>query len=360
MDINKIDNNFCTSFKEPADLVWHDSLDKPFKTYGVFYSSKEEIYRRIEKEIAETVNDGVLFLSTNTAGGRIRFITNSPYIVIGVINEFIVPSSHMSVEGMQGLSFFYDHKFGGAIMPTYDEIKKGDPNLGGDSLIKFSGIVYPEYKNKECLIEIYMPLYASPKHIYIVLKDDAMIKEAPPYRNELPVVFYGSSITQGGCADKSSDDYINLLSRKLDIDVLNLGFSGSALGEETIANYIASKKASAYVIDYHHNAPTIEHLCKTHYHLYKAIRNKNKTTPIIMCTTPSIIEVIDPKNQIIIDSFNKAKENGDNNVYLVDFWGVFGSDAKDQLGSVDGCHPNSLGYLRMADKLYPILEKILK
>ena len=48
-------------------------------------------------------------------------------------------------------------------------------------------------------IIINFPLYNGVESLYIGLSDGCTLKEAPAYSIELPMVFYGSSITQGGC-----------------------------------------------------------------------------------------------------------------------------------------------------------------
>ena len=149
----------------------------------------------------------------------------------------------------------------------------------------------------------------------------------------------------------------------LNTEILNLGFSGSALAEQNMADYIASIKSSIYVLDYDHNAPNAEYLKKTH-SLYQTVRSRNPHSPIIMMTMPTIegYENRDwnkSRRQVIFDSYNKAKELGDDNVYLVDCYGCFGEVGLRECGTVDDCHPNSLGFLRMYQKLLPLMEKLL-
>ena len=89
-------------------------------------------------------------------------------------------------------------------------------------------------------------------------------KSPTPYVVEKPIVFYGSSITEGGCASRVTNAYPALLSKWLNADYINLGFSGSAKGEIPVAEFIAEQSMSAFVYDYDHNAPNPEHLAATH------------------------------------------------------------------------------------------------
>lgn len=113
-----------------------------------------------------------------------------------------------------------------------------------------------------------------------------MLKQAPKYAVKKPVVYYGSSITQGACASRPGNCYESILSRRLDCDYINLGFSGSAKGEDAIVDYIIGLDMSVFVMDYDYNAPTPEHLEKTHSKMFKAIRAEHPTLPIIIMPRP--------------------------------------------------------------------------
>lgn len=365
MDIKKIDKNFDTSFTLPQDAEWFNVLEQPFSIHGVFYSKEEGLFRRVEKEVAEATNPGVEQLSKHTAGGRIRFITNSPYVVFRVEETFETPFSHMTIAGKCGVTLFANNKFSGTVMPSYEQIATADPNRGGNSTIVYDGIKYPFIGNgEEYLAEIYMPLYSPVKSFHVGLKKGCTLKQPTPYKHTAPVLFYGSSITQGGCASKTCDDYVNRLCRMLNTEILNLGFSGSAKAEQVMADYIASKKPSVFVLDYDHNAPDAEHLKNTHFNLYQTVRKANPTTPIIIMTMPTIEGYQDrpynaPRREQIFNSYNKAKQLGDDNLYIIDCYGCFGESTCGECGTVDDCHPDSLGFLRMAERIYPILNKLL-
>ena len=364
MDIKKIDKNFDTTFLPPEDIEWFSVREWPFSLYGVFYAEEEGVYRRLPKEIAGATNEGVAYLSKNTAGGRIRFITNSPYIAVRVEEPFESPFSHMTIAGKCGVSLFTNDKFAGTIMPSYEQISKADSALGRNGEIIFDGIKYPDEKGNVYQTEIFLPLYSAVNNIYVGLQKGSVLQESKPYKHTSPVLFYGSSITQGGCASKPGDDYVNRLCRMLNTEILNLGFSGSALAEKVMADYIAGQNPSVFVLDYDHNAPNAEYLQKTHFALYETVRRAHPTKPIILMTMPTI-EGYEEKTwhkarrEEILKSFTKAKSQGDENVYLVDCYGCFGSMEGGECGTVDDCHPNSLGFLRMAERMYPVLDKLL-
>ena len=125
-------------------------------------------------------------------------------------------------------------------------------------------------------------MYSNVKKLHIGLQENSIVKEATSYVNTKPIVYYGSSITQGGCPSRPGMSYQAIISRKFNCDYINLGFSDYALAEEDMIDYIKNLDMSIFVYDYDHNAPMVEYLKKTHEKMFNAIRNENPTMPIIM------------------------------------------------------------------------------
>ena len=177
----------------------------------------------------------------------------------------------------------------------------------------------------------------------------------------MPVVYYGSSITQGGCASRPGMAYQNIISRWYNCDHINLGFSGNAKGEDAIAEYIAGLKMSVFVYDYDHNAPNVEHLKKTHKRMFDIIRGKNPNLPIIIVSMPKYPltnnEVL--RREVIKETYKTAKSQGDNNVYFIDGCEMMRFKGGNE-ATVDNCHPTDLGFRRMADWIGEAVGKALK
>lgn len=207
---------------------------------------------------------------------------------------------------------------------------------------------------------INFPSYCDVISLEVGIETDAEITEGEVYKNELPVVFYGSSITQGGCSSRAGNTYQNVISRRLGIDFLNLGFSGGCKAEETIVEYLSTLKMSTFVCDYDHNAPNTTYLRETHFPLYEKIRSKNPNLPYVMISLPGYRNnpTAEERRRIIIDSYERALALGDRNVYFIDGRDFFTAPYED-LCTVDRCHPNDLGFALMADKIGAVLSKIL-
>jgi hypothetical protein len=276
------------------------------------------------------------------------------------------PFSHMTIVGKYGISLFANDRFFGTVMPSFSQLVKADPAYGGTGTIIYDGMKQVGSFGTEVYeATVMLPLYSELSEMLIGLKKGCVLRAPKEYTYKKPVLFYGSSITQGGCSTKPGDDYINRVARKLDTDYINLGFSGSARAEQVMADYIASIDASVYVLDYDHNAPSIEHLANTHYPLYETVRRAHPTAPIIVMTMPTLegyekLKWYGERHKIIIDSYEKGRAAGDENLYFVDCFGCFGEMYGGECGTMDITHPDSLGFLRMAERVYPVLKEILE
>ena len=345
--ISELDSNFKVETKIQKDGIKFINADSDvIQLYGVFKENGK--YRRLPENVAKTVNEGVYALHANTAGGRIKFKTDSEYISIFVKYGSMGKMPHFAFTGSVGFDLYVDNIYEKTYVPPVN-IEHED---------EYEGIVELSEKRQRD-ITINFPLYSEVKELYIGIDQDAVLEKTKEYSVKKPVVYYGSSITQGGCASRPGNSYQSIVSRKLDCDYINLGFSGNARGEDEIANYIKNLDMSVFVYDYDHNAPTFEHLEKTHEKMYKIIRETNPNLPIIFMTRPKIYLNTDEENRfkLIKENYEKALKNGEN-VYFISGKDLMKNTDND--GTVDNCHPNDVGFRSMADGIVEVLGKILK
>ena len=351
-NITEIDKNLKVETTiEREGLIFKDANSAPFKLYGIFYDG--ERYRRVPEDIAAGTNPGVHRLATNTAGGRLRFITNSPYIAIKVILPHNTLFAHMPLTGIAGFDMYVrnDDKYN--VAKTF--IPHHSFKDSYESVHDFAG----ECRERD--ITINFPLYNDVYKLYIGLKEGCVLKEAPKYTREKPIVFYGSSITQGGCASRPGNAYTAIVSRKYDIDHINLGFSGSGRAEQIMAEHIANLDMSVFVMDYDHNADNNEHYEKSHEPFFKTIREKNPDLPIIIMTRPKHKSLLQAFEYGRLDTarrtYENALANGDKNVYFIPGYELMESAGED--GCVDFTHPTDYGFFSMAKRVIEELDKIL-
>lgn len=351
MDVAKIDKNFEVSTTiEREGLVFFDAQQPPFQIYGLMY--EDGMFRRMPNAVAKDVNPGVAKLHTCTTGGRVKFITNSPYIAIAADMNSLGKIPHFALTGTIGFDLFVDKRYIGTYRPPFD-ITDG----------RFESIINvprDEDWGKEREFTINLPLYSSVEKLYIGLKDGCALKPSAGYAIKTPIVYYGSSITQGCCASRPSNSYQSIISRNLDCDFINLGFSGSAKGEDTIAQYIAGLDMTAFVYDYDHNAPSVEHLRDTHEKMFLTIREAHPSLPILMLTRPKhyLNSVEKERLAIVRETYNNALARGDKNVYMIDGPDLI-LDCVRENALVDNCHPNDSGFVSMAYVIGEKLKEIL-
>ncbi len=351
--ITEIDKNFAASSVCGKEMKLYDAEKEPFKIYGVYKPDKKRGFVRMDPVVANAVNDGVGSLNYHTAGGRVRFKTNSRHIAVkcSFADCWIMP--HMPASGSAGFDMYSCGKYLGSFIPPNtctaseipDNIKSGYE----------AAVDLKDEKMRDIIINF--PLYNDVLKLYIGIDENAVLEEGDKYPNEKPIVFYGSSITQGGCASRPGNSYQSILSRRLNFDFLNLGFSGSARAEEAMSDYIAGLEMSAFVYDYDHNAPSAEHLKNTHYKMYKKIRAAHPDIPIITAPAPSpCFEDAQERAEIIRQTSERAKSEGDNNIYFID--GIFKSHDSEMM-TVDGCHPNDFGMYCMAEAFEKVLKEVM-
>ncbi len=352
LDISTIDKNFMQgSVYESAELVWKSVLEEPFEIRGLAVKEGEKFWRLPEK-LLPVCSDGVNVLARHTAGGRVRFIVkNTSRIALRCESLNSGMMSHMPLTGSAGVDVYVNGEFRQAIRPANDQ--------GG----YFEGEVriIPAIP-KTAKVEINLPLYNGIKRLFVGVDKTAELLAPKPYRVDEPVVFYGSSITQGGCASRPGNSYQGFLCRWLNADHINLGFSGNAKGEKEIAEYIASLKMSAFVYDYDHNAPNVDHLKATHERFFKTIREAQPLLPVVIVPKPDCDNDrsdTEKRLNVITATYRNALESGDKNVYFVDGRKLFGASDRDAC-TVDRSHPNDLGFYRMAKAIYPVLKQALK
>ncbi len=347
-----------TAFKQEADdenLIYVEIRNLPVKITGFPWIEENGNYHRLPDRFEDKYSIKLNNLRKCASGGAVRFRTNSHLLGIKweIEPDTIDCSPRMTANMSQGFDFYY-----------------GEPgNMTFEGCINAQTEDHVHYRNTKHLsdenvmreITLNFPLYSAVKRVEIGLDPNAVIEMPSPMKHEKPVVFYGSSITQGGCASRPGLNYTALLARKLGFDQINLGFSGSAKGEDFIAEMIADLPMTAFVYDYDNNAPSVEHLEQTHEKFFRIIRQANPTLPIVMISRTNTYKR--PKfpqyREVILKTYQNALAAGDKHVYFIDGEKLFGEEDRLEC-TVDNVHPNDLGFYRMYRGILPILKEALE
>ena len=345
MGIEKVDANFQLKREVVADGKKTYAIpSEKFSLHGISYAPKEERFVRMPLDIAAKVSDGVHTLSLHTAGGRLCFSTNSKSLQIAVTYSDFWIMPHMPITGSAGFSLF-ERTDAGEIFIANLAPMWTDRN-GFTAGVNLSGEKMREYV-------LYFPLYNDVKSLCVTLEEKAAVCAGKNYRDVLPILYYGSSITQGGCASRPDNAYQALICKKNNIDFINLGFSGNAKAEKAMVEYLTKLDCSLFVCDYDHNAPSADYLESTHYALYEQYRKARPNTPILFITKPDYLRDSEGERRIKIvrSTYEKAKKAGDNKVYFLSGKRFYGKGQPWEY-AVDGCHPTDYGFAAMAKQIY--------
>jgi lysophospholipase L1-like esterase len=336
-----------------SQLRWLPITSPEFSIDGMpwFSQNKGELYR-LPLSLEKVVRPPVWNLAKSPSGGRIRFRTDAPSIAIRVEYPSAPNMANMHAFGQTGVDLYADDVYISSAIADKDAA----PGKTYEKLF------FKDMPRVERDITIYLPLYKPVKVLAIGLPE-ARVSHARPYALPRPVVFYGTSITQGGCASRSGMSYQAILGRMLNLDFVNLGFSGNGKGEAELARAVADIDASAYVLDFAQNNGTVADLSTVYAPFVQILREKHPDTPILAITPiystreatgdKEFQKMRDHIRQVV----SRAIAAGDRHLQLVEGTDLLGPAQGD--GLVDGSHPNDLGFQYMATGLSARLRKFI-
>ena len=358
------------SFSQPSETIKTDSTityhgRQHFLIEGTAISDslKESPYDRLPISYKEKVREPVWDLSKASAGITVRFHSNSTSINLKwtVLND--LDMSHMAATGIKGIDLYtkYNNKWryvttAGALvgLKTYQNKSIPADSINEYELIKNMTPEFREYK-------LFLPLYDGVTKLEVGIDSAASIEKATP-SSEKPIVFYGTSITQGGCASRPGMAHTNIISRKLDVDCINYGFSGNGRMETPIVELISEIDARFYVIECLQNMDS-EQVKERVKPLVDIIRTNHPYTPIVlvenmMYTMAFLNQTLETRlieeNTALKNEYDKIIKSGTPNIFYI-------KDNKEFLvdneGTVDGVHLTDLGFKRYADYLIENFKK---
>lgn len=341
--IADLDQNFALPTEE-GGLTWADVHDLPCEITGLY----PKTFCRVDPALLPLLPGPVQELAMHTAGGMIRFHAKAGRY--GYRYELLSGEdmSHMPRTGSAGLDVYAGSSSEMHFIRSTQPACRGVSGSGEFVL------------SQEADITFYLPLYNGIRHLEVGF-ESAPMWPSSFYRFSKPIVFYGSSITQGGCASRPANSYAAMLCRLLDCPQHNLGFSGNGKGEIEMARYIASLPMTALVMDYDHNAPDVAHLERTHLPFVKAVLEQQPQLAILFATKPDFrngnIEENAKRRNVVRSTYETLRNQGARCAFI-DGETFFDGELYDSC-TVDGCHPNDLGFYRMAMKMLPFMQTLL-
>ncbi len=365
--ILEVDKYLAGKTADENNIVWSvPGEGTPFKLAGFYWpQTAGKQYNRLPWDSKLNIPPSVLWLGKHTSGGQIRFRTDSPRVLIRatVSNYGLMP--HMPQTGSSGFDLYVANADG-----HYSFVNSSAHPIGDATFSKeLFNHAAPQGQMHDFII--HFPLYDGVEKVEIGLQAGSKMEEPKPFADPRPIVIYGTSITQGGCASRPGMVFTNILSRRMNREFLNYGFSGNGKGEPELAELLASiKNPAMYIVDYEANEAG--RMAETLTPFIDILRKAHPDTPIVLLTRIRFPEeavfatdtVADPRTgavgtrfELQKNEYERRKAAGDKHIYFIDGGKLMGDDYAE--GMVDCWHPTDLGFQRMAEGLQPQLEEII-
>ena len=344
-----------TSLTMSAQYKYYDASALPL--LGKISPKTETLYERLPVAIREQTRKPVWELGQNSTGLAVRFSSDSPLISAKWEVSINYSMVHMTPTGIKGLDLYCweDSKwvFVNSARPYSNEKIK-------------EAVIIDNMEVKEREYMLYLPLYDGISSLEIGV-DSAYTVSQPKVsvpQTGKPIICYGTSILQGGCASRPGMAHTSILSRWLNREFINLGFSGNGQLDYEIAEIIAEREASVIILDFMPNV-NVEQIREKMIPFYEIIRKKQPDVPIIFIENPIFPHgrfdkymqtVVEEKNKELHIFYNILKSRGEKNISLVSSEDMIGHDGE---ATVDGIHFTDLGFMRYAEYLYPYIKEVL-
>lgn len=341
------------------DVTWYDASTWPTDGQGWNNTLPENggrRFARIPGRMESVAPKGVWTQAQFSAGLAVLFKTDANKIQLDyTLFADRLSMVDMPATGVSGIDFYIRDgdvwRWAKCTRPTSKEVKT---------------VIMENVSKKERLCCLYLPLYNGIECLKIGVPEGSSFEAVSP-STEKPVVYYGTSIANGGCASRPGMAFPAILGRKLDRPVVNLGFGGAGRMETPIVEMIAELDAAVFVIDCLPNMVGPEVAQRT-IPLVKALREKHPETPIVLVEDrtysnawlyPHLQERHAASRKALKESFQKLRDDGIGNLHYVPADTLLGEDRDDD-ATVDSSHPTDLGMFRMAESIEKTLRPLLK
>ena len=337
-------------------LIWYDV--KPLGLEGQGWTDLAHPYDRLPARAEGVVTGAVWSLSRNSAGMAVRFVCDSPTLAARwSLRSDRLAMPHMPATGVSGLDLYARTEEGG-----WRWLGDGRPSAAEGNETTLAGGIPAGMR--EYLL--YLPLYNGVESVELGVTPEATLGKAParPADHAKPVLVWGTSIVQGGCASRTGMAYPAILGRMLDRPFINLGFSGNGKMDPELAEMLGELDVASYVIDCCPNMSP-ELITERTEPMVRTLRAARPDVPIVLVENieyqaawllPGARSSYQDKNTALRAAYERLVADGLTGLHYVPGGDLLGHDGE---GTVDGTHATDLGFLRMAEVLAPVLRSVL-
>ena len=315
-------------------------------------------YTRLPDSLKNVSREGVWYLGTNSAGITIRFRSDAKSVGLKWKSRYKYDMNHMTATGVRGLDLYVLQDDS-----TWTNFAPARPNPESN-ISEVTVMNNLEPKMREYML--YLSLYDGVDSVAVGTDSAAVV--LPPAvdlpKKGKPVIMYGTSILQGGCATRPGMAHTNILQRKLNHEVVNLGFSGNGRLDYDIAHLIADNEASVIVLDALPNVTTPE-MDEKLPEFISIIREKQPTTPILLVETlifpharfdKTVLDYLTEQNEHLRAHYKYLVDEGDENIFYFTTDKVFNNLE----ATVDNIHLTDTGFQYFADNLAPVIQLLIQ
>ena len=341
--------------ESPAEpkIVWYDVRE--WGVEGKGWSDTEKYFDRFPARAKETLRPAVWGLSRHSAGMMVRFRTDATTIFGDLtVTSPSLAMPHMPATAVSGLDLYAEDD-AGSLQWLAVTMPKAQTTTG-----PIISDIVPGPRN----FAIYLPLYNGTESLKIGVPQGASFEPIAP-RTEKPIVFYGTSITHGACASRPGMPHPAILGRRLNLPVINLGFSGNGKMEPAVTNLLTEIDAATYVIDCLPNM-TPQEVAERTQPLVQTLRKAKPETPILLVEdrtfsnawlVPSKQEAHAARRKALRTAYEALTKSGIGKLYYLEGEKLL-ADAEHN-DTTDGSHPSDLGFWRHANAFEPVLREML-
>lgn len=349
--IEALDPNFQSAAAADG-LRWIDAFEASqvaLRGFGWLEENRSaRSFRRLPDRAAPRLTEPVQELSWMPASGFLSFFTDSRSISVRVTVAHADPMVHMPLSGSNGVELYL--REGHRWIP----FGTGMPDQGCATYQRELTSGLPRARRE---FRLYLPPYRGVKEVAVGIEADAAIEPSHAPAGAKPILLYGTSITQGGCANTAGADYVSILGRELGVDTINFGFSGNGKGEPEIAELIAGVDAEMFILDFAANCPPEMYEERLPVFL-DTLRQRRPSVPVVLVTNLQF-------NNALVDAayrqrlfqrrdtdfanYVRLRAAGDEHLYIIDGFGLISAGITGLY--VDGVHPTSGGFVQIAERL---------
>ncbi|MBI5282955.1 MAG: SGNH/GDSL hydrolase family protein [Candidatus Solibacter usitatus] len=332
-------------------IRWRDARELLVEGQG--WRETKQAFDRLPARAEGLVRKEVWDLAHDSAGVAVRFVTDAPTIrARWTLKSEKLAMPHMPATGVSGLDLYVRLPGG------WRWVANGRPEKQANEQTLLAN--WPGGRREYML---YLPLYNGVMSVEVGVPEGANLEAAAV--GAKPVVVYGSSIAQGGCASRPGMAYPAILGRRLDRPVINLGFSGNGKSEPELAELLNEIEASVYVYDSLPNLSSVEAWERVEPFVRK-LRYAHPETPVVLVenavyANAQFVEqrrtIAAEKNVVLRGVYEKLRKEGDRRVFYVRGGELYGDDGE---ATVDGVHPTDVGFMRMAEAIGPVVRRALR